>query len=41
MTAASFPYDRLLNTLAAWVLALMWALPLVFAIWTAFHPAAY
>ncbi|MEL6121988.1 MAG: carbohydrate ABC transporter permease, partial [Pseudomonadota bacterium] len=25
----------------AWVLALLWFLPLAYAIWTAFHPAAY
>jgi sn-glycerol 3-phosphate transport system permease protein len=31
----------LLDTLAAWLLALMWILPLVYAIWTAFHPSAY
>jgi sn-glycerol 3-phosphate transport system permease protein len=31
----------LLDTLAAWLLALMWILPLVYAVWTAFHPSAY
>ncbi|RYF69941.1 MAG: carbohydrate ABC transporter permease [Comamonadaceae bacterium] len=30
-----------LDTLAAWVLALLWILPLVYAVWTAFHPAEY
>ena len=30
-----------LDTLAAWLLALLWILPLVYAIWTAFHPSAY
>lgn len=30
-----------LNTLAAWVLALLWILPLVYAVWTAFHPGEY
>ena len=25
----------------AWVLGLLWALPLVYAVWTAFHPEAY
>ncbi|MDJ0968912.1 MAG: carbohydrate ABC transporter permease [Kiloniellales bacterium] len=34
-------YDRLLNTLGAWVLGLIWFLPLIYAFWTAFHPAAY
>ena len=28
-----------LDTLAAWLLALLWILPLLFAVWTAFHPA--
>ena len=27
-----------LDTLAAWLLALLWILPLVYAVWTAFHP---
>jgi ABC-type sugar transport system permease subunit len=26
-----------LDTVAAWLLALMWILPLVYAVWTAFH----
>ena len=30
-----------LDTLAAWLLALMWILPLAYAVWTAFHPPAY
>ncbi|MFC5605436.1 carbohydrate ABC transporter permease [Variovorax soli] len=30
-----------LDTLAAWLLALMWILPLVYAFWTAFHPAQF
>ncbi len=34
-------YDRLLNTLGAWVLGLIWFLPLIYAFWTAFHPSAY
>ncbi len=34
-------YDRLLNTLGAWTLGLIWFLPLIYAIWTAFHPSAY
>jgi sn-glycerol 3-phosphate transport system permease protein len=28
-----------LDALAAWLLALLWVLPLGFAVWTAFHPA--
>jgi sn-glycerol 3-phosphate transport system permease protein len=34
-------YDRLLNTVGAWTLGLVWFLPLLYAIWTAFHPSAY
>lgn len=30
-----------LETVAAWLLAVIWVLPLVYAVWTAFHPAAY
>ena len=30
-----------IDTLAAWLLALMWILPLVYAFWTAFHPAEF
>ena len=29
------------DTLAAWLLALLWVLPLAYAVWTAFHPAEY
>lgn len=32
---------RVLNITGAWVLALIWILPLAYAVWTAFHPAAY
>jgi sn-glycerol 3-phosphate transport system permease protein len=32
---------RLLETTAAWVLGVLWLLPLVYAVWTAFHPAAF
>jgi sn-glycerol 3-phosphate transport system permease protein len=32
---------RALETLAAWMLAVLWVLPLLFAIWTAFHPAEF
>jgi len=30
-----------LTTAGAWLLALIWVAPLLYAIWTAFHPAAY
>ena len=36
-----FNWDKMLNTTGAWVLALLWILPLAYAIWTAFHPALY
>ncbi|MCC3304574.1 carbohydrate ABC transporter permease [Sneathiella sp. HT1-7] len=36
-----FSWDKTLNTTGAWVLALLWFLPLAYAIWTAFHPAMY
>ncbi len=32
---------RALNIAGAWMLALLWVLPLAYAVWTAFHPAAY
>jgi len=32
---------RALETLGAWVLGVLWLLPLVYAFWTAFHPSAY
>jgi len=46
MTAGAHVYaregfGRALETLAAWLLAVLWVLPLLFAFWTAFHPAEY
>ncbi|NVK33793.1 MAG: carbohydrate ABC transporter permease [Rhodobacteraceae bacterium] len=41
MNRPAFSVDRLLNTSAAWLLALLWFLPLCYAVWTAFHPAAF
>jgi sn-glycerol 3-phosphate transport system permease protein len=35
------PLGRSLETLGAWLLGLLWMLPLLYAVWTAFHPAAY
>jgi sn-glycerol 3-phosphate transport system permease protein len=32
---------RALETMAAWLLGLLWALPLAYAVWTAFHPAQF
>ena len=33
--------SRALETLGAWVLGILWLLPLAYAIWTAFHPSAF
>ena len=33
--------SRVLDTTAAWMLAILWALPLFYAVWTAFHPAEF
>jgi sn-glycerol 3-phosphate transport system permease protein len=35
------PATAVLETVAAWLLGLLWVLPLAYAAWTAFHPAAY
>jgi sn-glycerol 3-phosphate transport system permease protein len=32
---------KLTSTLAAWLFGLVWSLPLLYAIWAAFHPSAY
>ncbi len=32
---------RSVETIAAWVLGVLWILPLVYAVWTAFHPSAF
>jgi sn-glycerol 3-phosphate transport system permease protein len=32
---------RAFETAAAWLLGLLWALPLAYAVWTAFHPAQF
>ena len=34
-------FDRALETFGAWFLALLWILPLLYAVWTAFHPAEF
>ncbi|RZL96012.1 MAG: carbohydrate ABC transporter permease [Variovorax sp.] len=43
MSAARLVYNEpgWLDTVAAWVLALLWILPLAYAVWTAFHPAEF
>ncbi len=32
---------RTLETIGAWMLGILWVLPLLYAVWTAFHPSAY
>jgi sn-glycerol 3-phosphate transport system permease protein len=32
---------KLISTAAVWLFALIWALPLLYAIWAAFHPSAF
>jgi sn-glycerol 3-phosphate transport system permease protein len=32
---------NLVDTVAAWLLAILWILPLLYAVWTAFHPAEF
>ncbi|THF67421.1 carbohydrate ABC transporter permease [Pseudothauera nasutitermitis] len=39
--ARPLPVDRWLNTLGAWTLGIIWLAPLLYAIWTAFHPAEF
>jgi sn-glycerol 3-phosphate transport system permease protein len=45
-THATSPYEPrgmalALETLAAWLLALIWIMPLLYAVWAAFHPPEY
>ncbi len=42
--ATGFPRNRFahaLESVAAWLLGLLWILPLVYAVWTAFHPPEF
>jgi sn-glycerol 3-phosphate transport system permease protein len=41
MVADQHRLGWLLETVGAWMLGLLWLLPLLYAAWTAFHPAAY
>ena len=46
MNTATHVYDargmaRVLETAAAWLLGFLWVLPLLYAFWTAFHPAEF
>lgn len=41
MTGRLPSLDTALNVAGSWTLAILWFLPLAYAIWTAIHPAAY
>jgi sn-glycerol 3-phosphate transport system permease protein len=41
MVAGNDRFGRALETTGAWMLGVLWLLPLLYAVWTAFHPAAY
>jgi sn-glycerol 3-phosphate transport system permease protein len=41
MVYAPRGFMRGLETIAAWVLGVLWVLPLAYAFWTAFHPAEF
>ena len=41
MVADHSAFGRSLVTLGAWTLGILWMLPLLYAVWTAFHPAEY
>jgi sn-glycerol 3-phosphate transport system permease protein len=41
MVADQRRFGWFLETIGAWMLGVLWLLPLLYAVWTAFHPAAY
>jgi sn-glycerol 3-phosphate transport system permease protein len=41
MVADTNAVGRNLETIGAWLLGFVWMLPLLYAVWTAFHPAQY
>lgn len=41
MVAAHNQIGHGLETIGAWMLGIIWMLPLLYAVWTAFHPAIY
>ncbi len=41
MVSGRGPWDMWLETVGAWMLGILWLLPLLYAAWAAFHPAAY
>lgn len=38
---AQFRLAGVVDTIAAWTLAILWILPLLYAVWTAFHPSEF
>ena len=42
MSASAFRHkSSFVDTFAAWLLAILWVLPLLYAVWTAFHPSEF
>ena len=42
MSASAFQKKSpIVDTIAAWLLAILWVLPLLYAVWTAFHPSEF
>lgn len=39
--AMPLPVDRWLNFIGAWTLGILWLAPLLYAVWTAFHPTEF
>ena len=40
-SASPYGISDVLDTIAAWMLAILWILPLIYAVWTAFHPSEF
>ena len=41
MVTDTHPFGRALETIGAWMLGILWLLPLLYAAWTAIHPSEY
>jgi sn-glycerol 3-phosphate transport system permease protein len=41
IVVAHRPWDMWLETVGAWLLGILWLLPLLYALWAAFHPSFY
>ena len=41
MVAPANRFGHALEAVGAWMLGILWLLPLLYAVWTAFHPSAY